>query len=214
MKYILAIISLAVFANAAPEIDTELPIVVKYGIDQVNSYDSECGYDNVVFDTSLNTRLPGDTIAFAPSVNATTDDPICNERGECKYTMATYPSSDFGFVDFRVKYFFTQFKDDTLQVSVTWMYNSSFDFLLGSMPCNDMNYKFGMAIDKCMFSEKMYTHKFFDVYKFVINVYCNYDAATANTNLLIDLVADTCVNGTFTDVCNTWNTANMTLVSY
>lgn len=213
MKYFISIISMCVLAQSAPVIETEMPIVMMYGIDQVNSYESNCGYSDIVFDTSLNTFLPGDQVAFAPRVNATTDDPICDEHGVCKYTMATYASSDFGFVDFRIKYFFTQFKDDTPQLSITWMYNNSFDFLLGTMPCNDVNYKYSMAIDKCMFSEKMYTHRFFDVFKFVINAYCNYDVTSANTSVHIDLVADTCVNGTFSNVCNTWNTSNMTLVS-
>lgn len=212
MKYIISIISMSMLIHAAPVIETEMPIVMMYGIDQVNSYESDCGYENIVFDTSLNTLLPGDQVAFAPNVNAT-DESICGDNGVCKYTMATYASLDFGFVDFRIKYFFTQFKNDTPQLSITWMYNSSFDFLLGTMPCNDMNFKFGMAIDKCMFSEKMYTHRFFDVFKFAINVYCNYDVVTTSPSLLIDLVADTCVDGTFTDVCNTWNTSNMTLVS-
>jgi hypothetical protein len=201
---------MTVLTHSAPAIETEMSIVMMYGIDQVNSYESNCGYNDIVFDTSLNTLLPGDIVAFAPGVNSTTDSPICNEYGVCKYTMATYPSSDFGFVDFRVKYFFTQFKDDTPQVSITWMYNSSFDFLLGTMPCNDITHKYTMAIDKCMFSEKMYTHRFFDVYKFIINVYCD----LSTPSLFVDLVADTCVNGTFGGNCNEWNTSNMTLVSY
>lgn len=152
---------------------------------------NECGYEHVVFDTSMNIFSDSDTILFYATKNSNcgpqeTSDLGCTSQ---MYMTNEYYSS-LGYIPYTVWYNFENVEENMF-VTLRYNYNNTATHIVGTIMCTDTIIKHEYTLDKCMFSQQLYSYKFFDFYKIKFYMSCKY--VDDEISFYIDQSSHTCV---------------------
>lgn len=158
---------------------------------------NECGYNpNMLFDTSMNTFSENDTVLFyatdsSDSIVWSNCGPQENSDLGCMTQMyMTNAYSSLGYVPYTVWYNFENVMDNVF-VTLRFNYNDTATHVIGTIMCTDSIVEHQYTLDKCMFSQELYSYQFYDYYTFKFYMSCKY--VDNQISFYIDQSSDTCV---------------------